>query len=201
MTDRVEFIFDVGSPNAYLAWRALPDYIDPGAVDVEIVPCLLGGIFKAAGNRSPIESFATVKGKLDYEMLEMRRFVKRHDLSRFRMNEHFPINTLVLMRAMIAAGDRQSDYLEAVMAGLWEDNRDMADPAVVADVLAAAGFEAKALMEKAQSAPVKQQLIDNTQKAVDRGAFGVPTFFVGDEMYFGKDRLEQLARAVKARGD
>jgi len=190
----VEFIFDVGSPNAYLAYHALPGVLAPYNASIQIVPCLLGGIFKATGNESPMDAFAGVKGKLEYQALETRRFIARHDLHSFRMNPHFPMNTLHLMRGMIAAEDAgvKTDYTQAVLAGMWERELKMDDPTVLADVLTDTGLDAQALMEATQDPGVKQRLIDNTQAAVDRGVFGVPTFFVGKEMFFGKDRIDAL---------
>jgi 2-hydroxychromene-2-carboxylate isomerase len=195
----IEFVFDFGSPNAYLAWKVLPAMAAEAGAAVEIVPCLLGGIFKAANNRSPMEAFGEVKGKLAYEQLETRRFVARHGLSDFRMNPHFPVNTLAIMRGLIAArragvGDR---YLEAVLAAMWEQGEKMDDPEVIRRVLDAAGLEGQALLAATQDADVKAELAANTQRAVARGVFGIPTFFVGEEMFFGKDRLDQVVEEAR----
>jgi 2-hydroxychromene-2-carboxylate isomerase len=189
----IEFIFDFASPNAYLAYRALPPLLARTGATLSLTPCLLGGIFKATGNRAPMLAFADIAGKLNYEALELRRFVARHGLAKFRMNPHFPINSLLLMRGMIAAAaDVEAAYVEAVLAAMWEDGQPMADPDVVADVLRRAGLDADAILAAAQTDAVKQALADNTQAAVARGVFGIPTFFVGEEMFFGKDRLAQL---------
>lgn len=190
----VEFIFDFGSPNAYLAYRVLPGIVERAGASLHIVPCLLGGIFKATGNQSPAAAFAHVKGKLDYDRLEMERFVARHGLGEFRFNPHFPVNTLLIMRGLVAAGAAgvEQRYLEAVLTAVWEQEKKMDEPEVVAAVLDDAGLDARALLQATQEAEIKQQLIDNTQAAVERGVFGIPTFFVGDEMFFGKDRLMQL---------
>lgn len=198
MTATIDFMFDFASPNCYFAYKALPQYVPAEKADVKIIPCLLGGVFKATGNQSPMTAFAGVKGKLDYEMLEIRRFCAAHRLDRFAFNPHFPINTLQLMRGLIAAEIEgcAKPYIEAVLAAMWEDRKNMNDPAVAAGVLADADLDADALMAKAQSPAVKQTLIDNTQAGVDRGVFGLPAFFVGGEMYFGKDRLAQVAEAV-----
>ncbi|MFC3070704.1 2-hydroxychromene-2-carboxylate isomerase [Phenylobacterium soli] len=194
----IDFIFDFGSPNAYLAWQVLPAIAARTGAAVNLIPCLLGGIFKAANNRSPVEAFGEVKGKLAYEQLETRRFVKKHGLDRFRMNPNFPVNTLMIMRGLIAArrlgvGDR---YLGAVLAAMWEAGEKMDDPAVIARVLSAAGLDAKAILEATQDPGVKAELVANTEAAVARGVFGIPTFFVGEEMFFGKDRLGQVEEAV-----
>lgn len=188
----IEFIFDFASPNAYLAYRALPPLLARTGAALSLTPCLLGGIFKATGNRAPMLAFADIAGKLNYEALELRRFVARHGLAKFRMNPHFPINSLLLMRGMIAAADVEAAYVEAVLAAMWEDGQPMADPDVVADVLRRAGLDADAILAAAQTDAVKQALADNTQAAVARGVFGIPTFFVGEEMFFGKERLAQI---------
>ena len=193
-TPVIEFIFDFGSPNAYLAWKVLPAIAERAGARVEIAPSLLGGIFKATNNRSPGEAYREVKGKLAYEGLETRRFVARHALSAFRANPHFPVNTLLIMRGLVAArrrgiGDR---YLEVVEAGMWEAGEKMDDPAVVRRVLDAGGLDGEALLAATQAPEVKAELIANTEAAVARGVFGIPTFFVGEEMFFGKDRLGQV---------
>ncbi len=196
MTKKTEFYFDFASPNCYLAYKALPDYVDINAV--EIKPCLLGGIFKATGNQAPMVAFGGVKGKLAYDMLEMQRFIARHRLDKFQMNPNFPINTLMLMRGLVAMEDRQTDYIETVLSAMWEEGKNLNDPAVVAEVWTAGGFDAGALQERIQDPELKQSLVDKTAAAVDRGIFGLPAFFVGDEMFFGKERLGQVAEAAGA---
>jgi 2-hydroxychromene-2-carboxylate isomerase len=196
----IDFIFDFGSPNGYLAWKVLPAIAARTGASVNLIPCLLGGIFKATGNRSPAEAFGEIKGKLAYEGLETRRYVAKHGLTRYRQNPHFPVNTLLIMRGLIAArrmgvGDR---YLETVLAAMWEEGEKMDDPQVVARVLTAAGLDAKAILEATQDPDVKAELVANTEAAVARGVFGIPTFFVGDEMFFGKDRLEQVEAEASA---
>lgn len=194
----VEFIFDFGSPNAYLAWRVLPGMVERAGATLTYAPCLLGGIFKATGNQSPLQAFADIKGKLAYQRLEMRRFIERHELHEFSMNPHFPINTLLIMRGLIAAqaaGVEQA-YIQAIQSGMWEQGKKMDAPDVVAAVLGDAGLDGNVLLEATQQPHIKQQLIDNTQAAVDRGVFGIPTFFVGDEMFFGKDRLPQVVEQL-----
>ena len=197
---QIDFIFDFGSPNGYLAWKVLPEVVARTGATVNLIPCLLGGIFKATGNRSPVEAFAGIPSKLAYEGLETRRFVAKHGLSAYRQNPHFPVNTLLIMRGLIAArrlgvGDR---YLETVLKAMWEDGQKMDDPDVVAGVLSAAGLDAQAILSATQDPEVKGELIANTEAAVARGVFGIPTFFVGDEMFFGKDRLGQVEEAVLA---
>jgi len=196
----IDFIFDFGSPNGYLAWRVLPGIVARTGATVNLIPCLLGGIFKATNNRSPVEAFGEVKGKLAYEGLKTRRYVTKHGLTAYRQNPHFPVNTLLIMRGLIAArrmgvGDR---YLETVLAAMWEQGEKMDDPEVVKRVLEAAGLDGGALIAATQDPQVKAELVANTEAAVARGVFGIPTFFVGDEMFFGKDRLEQVEEAVTA---
>lgn len=199
MSDRtIDFIFDFASPNGYFAHRALKGVAERTGARVNLTPCLLGGIFKATGNQAPFVAFGGVKGKLDYEMLEIRRFVARHGLSAFRMNPHFPVNSLAAMRGLCALepGEAFDRYVEAVLAGFWERGLAMGDPGVVQSVLDEAGLDGADLMARAQTDAVKAQLAANTEAAVARGVFGVPTFFVGDEMFFGKERLDQVEAQV-----
>ena len=201
MAKVVDFIFDFGSPNAYLAWKVLPGVAERTGAQINLIPCLLGGIYKATGNQSPVKAFGAIKGKLAYEMLETRRFVEAHGLTAFQMNPHFPVNTLLIMRGLIAA-QRQGvaePYVAAVASAMWEQGLKMDDPDVVADVLTKAGLDARAILEATQDPDVKAELVANTEAAVERGVFGIPTFFVGDEMFFGKDRLTQVeAELAKA---
>lgn len=194
MSKTIDYIFDFGSPNAYLAYRALPGVLERSDAQLNLIPCLLGGIFKATGNQSPVQAFAPVKGKLEYFRLEIMRFVKRNQLNNFAFNPHFPINTLMLMRGAVAAemDGRLDEYVEAGMKQLWEQGLKMDDPEVFAAAMTDAGFDGSALLERIQEPEVKAKLINNTAAAVDRGVFGIPTFFVGDEMYFGKDRLQEV---------
>lgn len=197
----IDFIFDFGSPNAYLAWKVLPAIAARTGATVNLVPCLLGGVFKATNNRSPVEAFGEVKGKLAYEALETRRFVAKHDLAAYRANPHFPVNTLGIMRGLIAArragvGDR---YVAVVAAAMWEQGEKMDDPEVVRRVLGAGGLDGAALMAATQDPDVKAELIASTEACVARGVFGIPTFFVGTEMFFGKDRLGQVEDEVRAQ--
>jgi 2-hydroxychromene-2-carboxylate isomerase len=200
MSPAIEFIFDFASPNAYLAHRALPPILERTGARLEIIPCLLGGIFKATGNSAPMVAFAPVKGKLEYESLELRRFVAKHRLDKFRLNPHFPVNSLMLMRGFVAAEERgyESEYLEMALRGMWEEGLKLDDPQVLARAIDAANLDSVSLMALAQTDAVKQRLADNTTKAVERGVFGIPTFFVGKEMFFGKERLAQVEEAVAA---
>jgi 2-hydroxychromene-2-carboxylate isomerase len=200
MSTTIEFIFDFASPNAYLAYRALPPILARTGARLAINPCLLGGIFKATGNVAPMVAFAPIKGKLEYEMLELRRFVAKHRLDKFRLNPHFPVNTLTLMRGLVAAReiDQEAAYLEMGLAGLWEEGLKLDDPEILARRVDSAGLNSASLLAAAQTDRVKLKLADNTAAAVARGVFGVPTFFVGDDMFFGKDRLAQVEEAAQA---
>ena len=199
MSQTVDFIFDFGSPNAYLANQVLPAIAERTGARVNYIPCLLGGIFKATGNQAPMVAFGNVKGKLAYEQLEMKRFIEKHGVERFRFNPHFPVNTLMLVRGAIVAqeDDRLPEYIEAGLRAMWEDGLKMDDTEVFAAAFSKAGFDGEELLRRTQEKPVKERLIANTEAAVERGCFGIPTFFVGDEMYFGKDRLEQVEEALR----
>lgn len=198
MTKSLELIFDFGSPNAYLCMKALPELLDRTGADLIITPCLLGGIFKATGNKAPMIQYADAPAKLAYENLEMRRFIERHSLAKFRLNPHFPVNTLTIMRGAIVAGDEGTldDYVDAVNRAMWEEGLKMDDLEVIATFLSANGFDGPALLARTQEPEIKAKLVQNTEAAVARGVFGIPTFFVGSEMFFGKDRLAQVEEAL-----
>ena len=194
----VRFLFDFGSPNAYLSHRVIPAIEARTGAKFVYEPVLLGGVFKATGNRSPMEAFGAVKGKLAYEALETRRFVARHGLTRYAPNPHFPVNTLAIMRGAIAAQTLGvfEAYVEAMFVAMWERGLKMDDPGVAAAALSEASLPATELLALTQDAAIKEKLVANTAAAVELGVFGSPTFFVGDEMYFGKDRLRDVEEAI-----
>ena len=197
----VEFHFDFGSPNAYLSHKVIPEVEARTGVTFTYVPVLLGGVFKATGNQSPVMAFAGVRNKPEYERLEMMRFIERHGLTQaFAMNPHFPVNTLAIMRGAVAAQhlDAFKPYVEAVYDAMWQGAQKMDDPETIGRVLTAADLPADALMAKAQEAGIKQELVDTTTASVERGNFGSPTFFVKDQMWFGKDRLRDVEEAILA---
>lgn len=198
MSTTIEFQFDFGSPNAYFCHRVIPAIEARSGKRFSYMPVLLGGLFKLANNRSPAEAFAGIPNKRAYDRLEVERFVKKHDLSAYRFNPHFPVNTLKIMRGAVAAQALGcfERYVEAVYAAMWEQQRDMADEAQILAVLAAAGLDGPALLLKSQDPEVKAGLLANTERAHARGAFGSPTFFVGDDIYFGKDRLREVEEAI-----
>jgi|SRR6185312_3142680 len=196
----VEFLFDLGSPNAYFAHRAIPGIEARTGVKFRYVPMLLGGVFKATNNKSPVVQFAGIKNKLEYERLEIDRFIRKHGLSKFHWNNNFPVNTLTIMRGAVAAGELGvgAPYIEAMFRGMWEDSLKLDDPAIIAETLNRAGLDGAAILAKTQDQAVKDRLLANTENAVARGTFGAPTFFVGDEIYFGKDRLRDVEDAIVA---
>lgn len=194
----LEFIYDCGSPNAYLAMKALPGLLERTGALLTITPCLLGGIFKATGNKAPMVQFADVPAKMAYEQLEMQRFIAAHRLTAFRFNPHFPINTLTMMRGAIVADEdgRLPPYVEAINRAMWEEGLKMDDADIAAKYLSANGFDGRALLARTQEPAIKAALVANTEYAVARGVFGIPTFFVGDQLFFGKDRLDQIEAAL-----
>ncbi len=202
MAATVDFLFDFGSPNAYLSHRVVPEIEARTGARFVYTPVLLGGLFKLTNNQPPMVAFGNIKNKLPYEMLETRRFVARHKLDTFTFNPHFPVNTLQLMRGAVAAAadGLLAPYVEAVFHHMWEQPKKMDDPEVFRAALTDSGLDADRLLARAQDQGVKDTLVANTQRAFERGAFGIPTFFVGDEIYFGKDRLrdveEEIARSA-----
>jgi 2-hydroxychromene-2-carboxylate isomerase len=193
MTKTFEFLFDFGGPNSYLAHKLLPDLCARTGVIAIYTPILLGGLFKMTNNQAPLFRYADTPAKRDYEMLEFNRFIQAHNIP-FKMNPNFPMNSLTLMRGAVAAQhlDCFMPYVEAIMAAMWEDGANAGEMDVVAGVLEGAGLNSAALFAKAEEPDIKAELAANTEKAAARGAFGVPTFFVGDEMFWGKERLAQV---------
>ncbi|WOH66448.1 2-hydroxychromene-2-carboxylate isomerase [Bradyrhizobium sp. BWA-3-5] len=201
MSINPQFLFDVGSPNAFLSHEAIPAIEKRTGVKFEYVPILLGGIFKATNNKSPAESLAGIKNKREFHALETERFVKRFGVKPYVWNPFFPVNTLNLMRAAVAAQLEGvfEKYVEAAFHHMWVEPKKMDDPEVAAKALAASGLDAGKLLTRAQDADVKAKLIENTQSAVERGAFGSPTFFVGQEMFFGKEQLREVEEMISGK--
>jgi 2-hydroxychromene-2-carboxylate isomerase len=195
MTRSVEFYFDVGSPAAYLAYTQLPKLCTEAAALLVWKPMLLGGVFQATGNRSPVE----VAPKGVYMIDDLKRFAKRYGVP-YAHNPHFPINTLLLMRGATALQmhepERLRAYLDAVYPAIWVEGRNMNDPATVGAVLQGAGFDAAALLAQSGQQEVKDQLKAVTQEAVARGVFGAPTMFVGNQLFWGQDRLDFVREAL-----
>ena len=199
--NEIEFHFDFGSPNAYLAHRVVPAIERRTGARFRYVPVLLGGVFKATGNRSPAEAFRDIPSKRAYMELETRRFLARYGIADFHRNPWFPVNTLAIMRAAVAARHEGcfEHYVEIVFHAMWRDPKKLDEPEVIRTVLAENGLDAGRLLERAQSPEVKQELVRNTEASVARGTFGSPTFFVGGEMFFGKDQLRDVEEEFTRR--
>ena len=195
---KVEFQFDFGSPNAYLAELALPAVERRTGAKFEYVPVLLGGIYKATNNMSPAESLRGIRNKPEYQALETQRFIRRHNITKFRQNPFFPVNTLMLMRGAVAARFEGvfEPYFRAAYHHMWEEPKKMDDLEVFRSAFICSGIDIERLMARAQQDEVKKKLIELTTDAVDRGAFGSPTFFVGREMFFGKDQLRDVEESI-----
>jgi 2-hydroxychromene-2-carboxylate isomerase len=191
-------MFDFGSPNAFLSHEAIPAIEKRAGVKFEYVPILLGGIFKATNNKSPAETLAGIKNKREFHALETERFIKRFHVKPYIWNPFFPVNTLNLMRAAVAAQLEGvfEKYADAAFHHMWVEPKKMDDPEVAMKALTASGIDAAKLFARAQAPDVKTKLIENTQSAVERGAFGSPTFFVGNEMFFGKEQLREVEELV-----
>ena len=196
-----QFMFDFGSPNAFLSHEAIPAIEKRTNVKFEYVPILLGGIFKATNNKSPAETLAGVKNKREFHALETERFVKRFHVRPYTWNPYFPVNTLNLMRAAVAAQLEGvfEKYVDAAFHHMWVEPKKMDDAEVAMKALTASGLDAAKLFARAQEPEVKAKLIENTQSAVERGAFGSPTFFVGQEMFFGKEQLREVEEMVSGK--
>jgi 2-hydroxychromene-2-carboxylate isomerase len=180
---KVEFQFDFGSPNAYLAELVIPSIERRTGVKFEYVPVLLGGIYKATGNMSPAESLRGIKNKPEYQALETQRFIRRHNIAKFTPNPFFPVNTF-------------EPYVRAAFHHMWEEPKKMDDPEIFRAAFRSSGVDIDRLIARSQQDDVKKGLIDLTNDAVARGAFGSPTFFVGKEMFFGKDQLRDVEESI-----
>ena len=196
---KVDFIFDFASPNAYFCHRVIPEIEKRTGATFNYVPCLLGGIFKITNNQAPMMAFNGITNKLEYQNIEIQRFIKKHNLAHFTMNSFFPVMTLQLQRGAIAAMSLNvfDEYLEAIFKGMWEKSLNLADQEVLVNFLTAeTQIDISNLVEKMQTQEIKDQLIQNTSNAVERGAFGIPTFFADDEIFFGKDSLGDLEEFI-----
>ena len=188
-----KFIFDFGSPKTYLVYKLLPGIEKRTNIKAEYVPVLLGGIFKSTNNVSPIESFKTVPAKGKYDDLDTERFVKKHDIA-FNFNSNFPINTLNLMRGAIFAQENGifDKYVEVIFKSMWVDNKKMDDLEVIQTVLLENGLPVKAIFEGTQDQKIKDKLLKNTSEAVEKGVFGAPSMLVNNELFFGKETLQDV---------
>jgi len=198
MLPRVEFHFDFGSPNAYLCHKVIPAIEQRTNASFTYLPVLLGGVFKLTGNSSPMVQFKGIKNKNEYQRLEMQRFMAKHGITQFRMNPHFPVNTVQVMRGAVLA---QRDgflraYVDAVFHHMWEEPKKMDDADVLKAALDGSGLDGAAILAGIAAQDIKDALIANTESSVHRGNFGSPTFFVGDELFFGKDRLRDVEEEI-----
>ena len=201
MTPKVEFHFDFGSPNAYFVHKLIPAVEQRTGAKFIHVPVLLGGVFKLTNNQAPMVQFKGIKNKLEYQQLETRRFIARHGLTQFKMNPHFPVNTVQIMRGAAAAemDGGLAPYVDAVFRHMWEEGRKMDDAQVIGAALDQAGLDGARVLARIQDQEIKDRLLKNTEASVARGTFGSPTFFVGDEIYFGKDRLRDVEEEIVAQ--
>jgi 2-hydroxychromene-2-carboxylate isomerase len=198
---KAEFHFDFGSPNAYLAELVLPEIERRTGVKFEYVPVLLGGLYKATGNLSPGESLRGIKNKPEYNELETQRFLRRHNITKYERNPFFPVNTLMLMRGVVAAQFENlfEPYFRAAYHHMWVEPKKMDDPQVFREAFLSSGLDIDRIIARAQQDEVKKKLIENTNAAAARGSFGSPTFFVGNEIFFGKDRLREVEEEIVAQ--
>jgi 2-hydroxychromene-2-carboxylate isomerase len=197
----VQFLFDFGSPNAYMCHKIIPNIEHRTGVHFEYVPILLGGLFKLTNNRSPAEAFAEIPNKRAYDKLEINRFLAKHTLDKFRFNPNFPVNTLTIMRGAVAAQKLGvlKRYIDVMYVGMWEEGLNLSDPSVIHQHLVQNELDAEAFLLGIQDPEVKAGLVSNTQKAFERGAFGSPTFFVNDDIFFGKDRIREVEDEINSQ--
>ncbi len=198
MTVKVEFHFDFGSPNAYLSHCVIPEIERRTGATFAYVPVLLGGVFKLTNNRPPMDQTAGVRNKSEYARIETDRFIRRHRIDKYAWNPNFPVNTLRIMRGAVAADmDGWLDrYVAAVFRHMWEEPKKMDEPEVIVSALAEDGIDGAALLERTGDRAVKDRLLANTEASVERGSFGSPTFYVGEEIFFGKDRLGDVEAEI-----
>ena len=198
---KVEFHFDFGSPNAYLAVLVLPEIERRTGVKFDYIPVLLGGVYKATGNMSPTASLRGIRNKPEYNALETARFLRRHNITKFESNPFFPVNTLTLMRGAVAAKFEGlfEPYFRAAFHHMWVEPKKMDDPQVFREAFLSSGLDIDRIIARAQQDDVKKKLIENTNNAVVRGSFGSPTFYVGEEIFFGKDRLREVEEEIMAQ--
>ncbi len=197
---KVDFIFDFASPNAYFCHKLIPIIENRTDVSFNYIPCLLGGIFKLSGNQPPFMAFADIPNKNAYQMIEIERFVKQHELTKYQFNSNFPINTVQIQRGSIAAQELNvfDQYLNVVITAMWEDNKNLNDLDILKATLNENNMDVEAIFNIVNSQECKDKLIANTSAAVERGAFGVPTFFLDDQIFFGKDHLYQLEEYINS---
>lgn len=200
MIPKVEFHFDFGSPNAYFVHKLIPDVEKRTGATFTYVPILLGGVFKLTNNQPPMVQFKGIKNKQEYQRLEIARFIRKHGLAKFQMNPHFPVNTVQVMRGAVAADmdGKLRPYVDAVFHHMWEEPKKMDDAEVIRAALDSSGLDGARVLARIQEQDVKDSLLKNTEASVARGTFGAPTFYVGEEIFFGKDRLRDVEEEIVA---
>jgi 2-hydroxychromene-2-carboxylate isomerase len=188
---KIEFHYDFGSPNAYLVHKVIPAVSQRTGIDFEYVPILLGGVFKATNNVSPMVSLQGVRNKPEYQRIETERFCAAHGIRLPVSNPYFPVNTLKMMRGAVFARGKEfyQAYIATMFSAMWEQARKMDEDDAIVGALNAAGLPAQEILEGMFDPAVKQRLIDSTENSVKHGTFGSPTLFVGKEIFFGKDKL------------
>lgn len=198
----IEFHFDFGSPNAYLSHLVIPEIETRTGAEFVYVPVLLGGVFKLTNNVSPVVANQGIRNKAEYQRLEMQRYMRAHAITAFKLNPYFPVNTLQIMRAAIVAEDEGylKAYADAVFGHMWAEPKKMDDAEIIKTALDQSGFDGAHILARTQEPAIKAKLAGNTENSVARGAFGSPTFFAGDEMFFGKDRLGEVEAAIGSEG-
>ena len=191
----VDFIFDFASPNAYLCHKAIIQLEKNHDIKFNYVPCLLGGLMKLSNNQPPMIAFGEIPNKMKYEFdTAFNRFMREYQIDNFKMNEHFPVNTISLIRGAIVAQKNNffDDYVEIVLSGMWENSLKLDSPESLHQLLTEHDCHADLVIEEIAKDETKAELIANTNNAVEKGAFGIPTFFVEDEMFFGKESLREI---------
>jgi 2-hydroxychromene-2-carboxylate isomerase len=197
----VDFIYDVATPNGYLAHKVIPEFEDRTHVKFNYIPCLAGGIFKLTNNTPPLIANADVKNKSDYFFIEMNRFIQKHKINQFKNNSYFPQNSLLIQRGAIAAQQLNifKEYVDCTMSGMWEKDLNIQDKDVLKQALEEDGIDYIAIFNIIETKECKDQLIANTSWAVEKGAFGIPTFFIDDQIFFGKDHMYQLEEYISSK--
>jgi len=197
---KVDFIFDIASPNAYFCHQLIPGFEERTGVKFNYVPCLLGGIMKLSGNQPPFAAFADIKNKNNYQFIEIERFIKQHKLDKYKFNSNFPQNTVNVQRGALAAQELGifDQYIEVMLCAMWEEGKNLSDLDVLQETLINNKLDAEAIIKIVTSQECKDKLIKNTIEAVDKGAFGVPTFFIDEQIFFGKDHLYQLEEYINS---
>ena len=196
----VDFIFDVASPNTYFAHKLIPNFEKRTGTKFRYIPCLLGGIHKLTNNQPPFIAYADCENKNNYQMIEIERFVKQHKLTKYKFNSHFPPVTIQVQRGAIAAQRLKifEEYFECVISAMWENDKNISDINILHETLEQSNLDVAAIMNIAISQECKDKLIANTDDAVSRGAFGAPTFFYENQIFFGKDHLYQLEEYINS---